>query len=160
MGPGSGLSSLISWLLWPWLGMWHSLSKPQAPLVWSEFNNVDLKLSAKWPLQCSPSSRVSIDPSLPPLPLLLSSVMPCGITVTVISMLLSLLLARGPGCTFWAAPCTLNTGWDRSRFTGVSTRNGDFFLYYHLLIVALFSIWTAISPHSPHPILRWYCWVT
>ena len=42
-----------------------------------------------------------------------------------------------------------NTGWGKCRFTVMSTGNTEFTLYYYLLIIVLFSIWTSKPTFAP-----------
>ena len=45
----------------------------------------------------------------------------------------------------------LNTGVGKSKFIVVSTQNSLFL--YHLVIIVLFSVWTAVNLLLPHPVL-------
>lgn len=77
VGPGSGLSSSF-----PGCCDSGDVAQPLrasgSPFV-TRVNMVCLTLSVTWPFQCSASSRVSVTPTLLPLPIWLSAMMPCGV---------------------------------------------------------------------------------
>lgn len=49
----------------------------------------------------------------------------------------------------------VDTEWDKSRFKAVEYTKNSLFLYHCLLIIVLFSIWTAVNLRLLHPVFTY-----